>query len=89
MNGCAAGSLVVLLCIAAAVPPLVAIADVARYGVDVPAGDQWSLAPMFERLDAGSVAPHGLFGQANESRPAVPRLFFLALSRLGHWNVKR
>jgi hypothetical protein len=66
-----------------------AIADVELYGVDVPVGDQWSLSPMFERLDLGSRAPHGLFGQANESRPAVPRLFFIALSRLGRWNVKR
>lgn len=79
----------VVAVIVAVVVPLSALRDVHIYGVDVPIGDQWSIAPMFDRLDAGSRAPHGLFGQANESRPAVPRLFFLALARLGRWDVTR
>ena len=77
-------ALAIALWCAAAVPPLLAIHNVNRYGVDVPAGDQWSIAPMFERFDAGSTGPGGLFEQANESRPAFPRLVFLALSKLDH-----
>lgn len=73
----------------ALVPPLLTVGGVLWFGVDVPVGDQWTLAPILERLELGNEAPYGLFAQANESRPAFPRLLFVGLARLGYWNVKR
>jgi hypothetical protein len=81
--------LVLLLLLGAAMPAAVTLLNVQAYGVDVPYADQWWLAPMFERLEISGLAPNGLFGQANESRPALPRLFFLALASWDGWDVRR
>ncbi|MPZ17090.1 MAG: hypothetical protein GEV06_04120 [Luteitalea sp.] len=60
-----------------------------RYGVDVPIGDQWRfVAPLLEHATTGRFSVAELFEQANESRPAFPRLVFLLSALLTGWNTR-
>ena len=77
--------LVVVLVLA---PLLISVALVGRYGVDVPVGDQWSIATMFSR--GWQLPPvRELLAQANESRPFFPKLLFVTVAQLGEWDVRR
>ncbi len=66
--------------------PMVAIASVWIYGVDVPVGDQWSIADFFQRHAAGMLRAADWFEQSNDSRPFFPRLVFFGLTRVGAWH---
>jgi hypothetical protein len=76
---------------AALVLPAAALAVlVIKYSVNVPLWDQWEpdLTGMFEKFSAGRLAFADLFAQHNEARLLFPRLLFLGLGELTHWNVR-
>lgn len=58
------------------------------YSIDVPVMDQWGVPPLFEKLHNGSLSFIDLLAQHNESRKFFPRLIFLSLGYLTHWDVR-
>jgi hypothetical protein len=61
---------------------------VSRYGVDVPYNDQWAQLPLFEKAFHGGLRLQDLWEPHNEHRIFFPRLVFLGLARLSHWNIR-
>ena len=71
-------------------PALVIAYILMKFSVNVPVLDQW-MTPgfLFKRIDEnGSVGISDLLNQHNESRLVFPRIFFLILAYLTHWNVQ-
>ena len=60
---------------------------VARYGVDAPFWDQWSLVPLLEKVYAGKLTVSDLWAQHNEHRILFPQLLMVGLARLTGWNI--
>lgn len=58
------------------------------YSVNVPYGDHWGIAPLFEKLHNYSFSFSDLLVQHNESRLLFPKFVFIFLAYLTHWNVK-
>lgn len=72
-----------------ALPLAVLAVLVARFGVDMPFGDQWmAISPLFEKHTAGTLSAADFFAQHNEHRLLVPKLVFFGLGLLTHWNVR-
>lgn len=63
---------------------------IAKYSVNVPLWDEWEpdIAGIFEKHAAGHLSVHDLLAQHNETRLFFPRLLFLLLGELTHWNVR-
>jgi hypothetical protein len=62
---------------------------VIRFGVNVPYWDQWDTPGlMFEKIDQGQLSFSDFIAQHNESRKLFPRLFFLGLAYLTHWDTR-
>jgi hypothetical protein len=59
-----------------------------RYGVNVPVGDDWALAPLFADAFSGHLSSAELLAQHNEHRPLVPRVLFIVMTALGGWNTR-
>jgi len=74
--------------LAAAVPPLVLIACIGAWGVDVPYWDQWVVAPLMDQLFSGRLDLADVWRQHNDHRVFVPRLVMLGLARLSGWDVR-
>lgn len=72
---------------AIAVPPLLVVWLLAARGVDAPIGDQWALSPMFAGTGVPSVAE--LLRQGNDSLLVFPKLLWVGMGRLSHWNTIR
>lgn len=68
-------------------PILGAIAFVAKFGVNVPAFDQWVLPSLFEKTAAGNLTFGDLFALHNTHRILFPRLIFIGLGFLSKWNI--
>ena len=81
-------SLGLLCCGLASIPLLALIAFVARYGVDMPNQDQWEFIPLLQKFYQGNITFYGLWQQHNEHRIFFPRIVFLVLARLTHWNIR-
>ena len=78
-----------LLCYCLALMPLlILIRYVIRYGVDIPWIDQWVFVPLLEKFYQGHVTFYDLWQQHNEHRIFFPRIVFLVLARLTHWNIR-
>src|SRR5205823_6120927 len=45
-------------------------------------------APLFEKMQDGTLGVADFFAQHNEHRIFFPRLIFFALGRLTHWNIR-
>lgn len=58
------------------------------YSVNVPYWDQWAIGSLFEKVHNGSLSFSDLFAQHNESRKFFPRLVFISLGYLTHWDVR-
>ena len=71
----------------ATLPPALVAVVIARYGLNVPHGDQWALVPL---LQAASETPHArpALEPHNEHRPALPRLAMLGLAHLTGWDIR-
>lgn len=73
----------------AGLPPLILLALVLHFGVDVPFQDQWeAFCPLLEKADAGTLRLGDFFALHNEHRHAFPRLLLFALAQLTQWNVR-
>jgi hypothetical protein len=59
-----------------------------RYGVDVPYNDQWEELDIVQKALHGGLTLRDLWMPHNEHRIFFPRLVFVALARLTHWNVR-
>jgi hypothetical protein len=75
-------------CLFAILPALIPLFIIYRWGVDIHFWDEWDpgLAGFFIKAHNGRVTLADFFAQHNEHRPAVPRLIFLVLNSLTHWN---
>src|SRR5205823_9887048 len=70
-------------------PPLLIGILIFKNGVDTPVLDQWDgTAPIFEKMQDGTLGVADFFVQHNEHRIFFPRLIFFALGRLTHWNIR-
>lgn len=61
---------------------------IACYSVNVLRYDQWQLAILFEKMQAGRLGVVDFWSQANESRIALPKLIFLVLGQFSGWDVR-
>ena len=59
-----------------------------RYGVDVLYRDQWEEVPFMAKAFRGGLTLADFFEPHNEHRIFFPRLLFVLLARLTHWNVR-
>jgi hypothetical protein len=77
----------VIALIAAVVPLLFLIYLLYRYAVDVPAWDDWEMAPIIARAHTGQPFFQDLFRQQQESRTVIPKLLVVLLAAFGHWHL--
>ena len=57
--------------------------------MDIPYWDQWdAVCPLLQKLHTGTLALGDLLPFQNEHRIFFPRLFYLALDSITHWNVR-
>jgi hypothetical protein len=72
-----------------ALPALLLAALIAIYSVDLPCYDQWvAVAPLLEKWHAGTLRFDDVVALHNEHRLVIPRLIFLPLAALTHWNTR-
>ena len=71
-------------------PPAALAMLIIKYSVNVPLWDEWEpdLAGIFGKYSAGHLTFADLLAQHNEARLFFPRLLFLGLGELTHWNVR-
>jgi hypothetical protein len=79
---------VALLLVAAATPSLFIIYLIARYGVDIPFADEWTLAPLLLKAHNHTLGLADLFAQHNEHRLVFPRLLMIGIARATHGNLR-
>ncbi len=72
----------------ATLPPCLLGMLIVKFSVDVPFGDQWTIAFLFEKFAQGTLSFNDLFAQQNEYRQFFPNLIFVMLGWLTYWNVK-
>jgi hypothetical protein len=77
-----------ILFICAIVPAALIAGLIARYGVNVPFGDEWSLISLFARWHDHQMTFADLFRQHNEHRIFFPKLIYIAFAQLTHWNLR-
>lgn len=56
--------------------------------VNIPYWDQWEVVNVLQAFHQGQLSFQTFFYQQNESRLAFPRIFFLSLAQLTHWDVR-
>jgi hypothetical protein len=61
---------------------------VARYGVDVPFWDEWSLADILQQFHNGTLTASALVSQHNEHRMLMPRALQLAVALTVAWDTR-
>jgi hypothetical protein len=57
-------------------------------GINFPYWDQWEVVTIFESFYKGEISFQTLISQQNESRPFFPRLVFISLAQVTHWDVR-
>ncbi|MEY2496870.1 MAG: hypothetical protein QOD12_426 [Verrucomicrobiota bacterium] len=73
---------------ASVLPMLFLILLVRRYGVPIPALDDWEMAPLIAKAHTGGLSFSDIFVQQQESRTFFPKLIFI-LFALGHsWDPR-
>lgn len=88
VNGCGALRWRTWGCIVA-LPALLLAVLIATYSVDLPSYDQWiAIAPLLEKMGDGTLRLDDVLALHNEHRIVVPRLIFLPLAVLTHWNTQ-
>lgn len=70
-------------------PPIVLVALLFRDAVNVPYCDEWEddFCGLFIKLKTGQLTFGDLWAPHNEGRPFFPKIFFLVLGSLTHWNL--
>jgi hypothetical protein len=72
----------------ALLPTLFSVAAVYHYGLDIVRYDELGSVTILAQLQDGTLTPSFLMKQANESRPAFPRLITVALVLLMGWKTR-
>ena len=69
--------------------PIVSVgAYIYFFGLNIPFWDQWANVSLLMKQQQGLLSIRDLFAQHNEHRPFFPRLIWIVLARLTHYNVK-
>ena len=71
-----------------AAPVALAACLVARYGVDVPFWDEWTIAEFLQKIDGGTLTASALLSQHNEHRMLVPRIIQLVVAFGVGWDTR-
>lgn len=71
-----------------ALPVMLGVWLVYRYGVDVPFWDEWTIASLLQRIDDGTLTLATLFAQHNEHRMLVPRVLQLLAALAVGWDTR-
>lgn len=71
-----------------AIPLSMLLAEVLRFGVNVPYADQWNFAYLLEQSERGQMDPADLWSQHNEHRILFPRLLMFFLAKISGWNIR-
>jgi hypothetical protein len=74
--------------LACLLPIAVVAAGIARWGVNIPYVDQFTFVALLEKLQTSGLTLADLFAQNNENRPFFPRLIWLVLAGLSHYDVR-
>lgn len=63
---------------------------ITRFGVNVPFWDEWfTPGDLFNKIhSSGHISFPDLIAQHNESRKVFPKLLFLAVASLTHWDTR-
>lgn len=78
---------IALAFLGAGVPLLFLVYLLHRYAVDVPAWDDWEMAPIITRAQTGQSFLPDLFRQQQEGRTVIPKLLIILLADFGHWHL--
>jgi len=65
-----------------------ALYGVLHYGVNTPLWDEWSMVPLFQKVDHHSLGLSDLWAQHNEHRVLFPNMVLLVSAYATHWNIK-
>ncbi len=71
-----------------ALPAVLAVSLVCRYGIDVPFWDEWAIAVLLRRIDDGTLTLGALFSQHNEHRMLVPLTIQILAAHVGTWDTR-
>lgn len=71
----------------AAIPVIVLVYFVAKYHVNAPFLDQWSLIPLLEKYQQGTLSIKDLWAQHNEHRIFFPQIIMLLTASITGWNI--
>jgi hypothetical protein len=77
----------ILFALGIAIPPLLVIIVILRFGIDLPYWDDWAFVPLLEYVQQGRLPLSELLAQHNEHRMVFPRLLKLALTHFSDWNI--
>ncbi len=69
-------------------PIVIVLVFITKFGVNVPAYDQWVLPRVFEKVATHQLNFSDLFELHNTHRILFPRLIFIGLAFLSGWNIK-
>jgi hypothetical protein len=61
---------------------------IAQYAVNVPFGDDWVLAQLFQKADSGTLGLSDFWALHNEHRVFFPKLFMFMVANLTDWNIR-
>lgn len=76
------------LAVLSAIPAIAILALILRYGVNVPFYDQWDCeGKLFKKFWEHQLTWSDFWEQHNEHRMFFPKLIYLALAYVTHWNV--
>ena len=78
----------VALVVLALLPVIYLLTLVAKYGVEVPYADEFTLAPFLVKAHQHAVTWSDLFRQHNEHRYFFPRLLFMAFAGVAQGNLR-
>lgn len=70
------------------IPILTVAAYIYFFGLNIPFWDQWTTVLLLIKQQQGTLSFADLFAQHNEHRPFFPRLVWIGLANLTHYNVK-
>ncbi|MFB2973617.1 hypothetical protein ACE1CD_32035 [Aerosakkonema sp. BLCC-F183] len=78
----------ILLLIVSFLPAIFLGKLIIKYGVNVPFFDQWGVARYINKYFTSGLTFTDLLAQHNETRPFFPRIVFISLASLTHWDVR-
>lgn len=70
-----------------AIPAILGILYINRFGVNVLNWDQWEIVPLIEKVFDNNITIYDIFPQHNEHRLIFPKIIMLALAYASHYNT--